>query len=652
MSDLRFLVPAGLFALLSLPLIYLFHMRSPTPKAARVPSLRFWRVAAPKPTEEPRFRRPPLTLDLLLHLAIAALLAFALARPVTTAFAGAFGASGDPIHQIILLDGSTSMASTGDIAGKSRFDQARESAQDRIGSLRSGDSVTLLLFGSRMMTRSASDPAAVNQLESDLDSLQLPGGSADLTAVLLLAGDLRVPGIENRLLLLSDGALSADPSAVSGLGMEIEDRRFGPEGAGNLAILDVTRRNDPARPAAGQLLVSIGNFSSLPNTSTISVTVDDVPVAERSVSFSSEERRVELFNLPANAGTALIRLSPGDSQIYDDAATIQLDGGGFTALNVLIFSDHPDPLARAFGALPGAQVTVETTDAALEGLGTAGFDVAVYDQVIPATAPSSPALFVSPPDSPIFRSPEVLADPAITVIDPGDPLLNGVDLTGIVFGTTPLYALTEGFTAPVQAADGPLVAYGVSASNGLPVALLAMPLQEGNLTERIAFPILIANLADWLAPMPPPSTVKTGEPLIVTPLAITAAVTLVAPDGSRTTLPAPAADAGDRSVSFAETGEPGIYVIDEADADGVLLLSRRVSVNAGSAAESDLRTRSGLSETLAAATASTQGGVSGERMTELWPLLVGLAIVLALIEWLNSVWIARRPLARVSGGVR
>ena len=39
-------------------------------------------------------------------------------------------------------------------------------------------------------------------------------------------------------------------------------------------------------------------------------------------------------------------------------------------------------------------------------------------------------------------------------------------------------------------------------------------------------------------------------------------------------------------------------------------------------------------------------------MTELWPLLVGLAIVLALIEWLNSVWIARRPLARVSGGVR
>ena len=80
--------------------------------------------------------------------------------------------------------------------------------------------------------------------------------------------------------------------------------------------------------------------------------------------------------------------------------------------------------------------------------------------------------------------------------------------------------------------------------------------------------------------------------------------------------------------------------------------ARRVSVNAGSAAESDLRTRSGLSETLAAATASTQGGVSGERLTELWPLLVGLAIVLALIDWLNSVWIARRPLARVSGGVR
>ncbi|MGH2549046.1 MAG: BatA domain-containing protein, partial [Thermomicrobiales bacterium] len=77
MSDFRFLLPAGLIALISLPLVVLFHMRSPTPRAVPVPALRFWRVAAPRPTDEPRFRRPPLTLSMILHLLTALALSLA-----------------------------------------------------------------------------------------------------------------------------------------------------------------------------------------------------------------------------------------------------------------------------------------------------------------------------------------------------------------------------------------------------------------------------------------------------------------------------------------------------------------------------------------------------------------------------------------------
>ncbi len=611
MTDVTLLLPAGLIALVSLPLIYLFHMRSPTPKSARVPSLRFWRVAAPRPTEEPRFRRPPLSLDLLLHLAIAALLAFALARPVTSAFAGALGSSGDPIHQIILLDGSTSMESTGDIAGVSRFEQAIDAARGRIAQLRAGDAVTVVLMGSRVSTRSASDPAAVSQLRDDIDSWSPTGGEADLTAGLLLAGDLRVPGIENRLLLLTDGALSADPAAVESLEMRIEDRRFGPPAAANVAILDLVRRTDPNRPAAGQLLVSIGNFSGLPASITVTLTVDGVPITSRDLSFNGEERRVELFSLPANAGSAIVRVLPGDSQPFDDVASIQLDGGGEAALKVLIFSDAPDPLVRAFGALPGSQLTVETTDAALAGMGSSGFDLVVYDRVVPASAPISPALFIAPPDSEWIRSPELLADPAIAAIDPGDPVLYGVDLTGVVFGATARYELPDGFVIPVAAASGPLVAYGTPAELGVPVALLAMPLDTGNLTERIAFPILIANLAAQLAPAPPASILSAGDPLVIDPAPAAATVTLVDPSGMETSLAAPEAGLGDRSVSFDGTGRPGIYVVNESDEAGLLLSSRRVSVNAGASSESDLRSRAGLTETLA----RSSGAGASERTT-------------------------------------
>ncbi len=637
MSGLSFLIPAGLLALLSLPLIYLFHLRSPTPKTTRVPSLRFWQVSAPRPTEEPRFRRPPLSLDLLLHLGIAALLALALARPVTTAFAGSFGPSSDPIHQIILLDGSTSMASTGDIAGRSRFDDAREAARDRIAGLRAGDAVSVVLFGARISTRSAADPAAVSRLRDEMAEWSAPGGVADLTAALLLAGDLRVPGVENRLLLLTDGAVAADPGAVAALGMAIEDVRFGPPAAGNVAITDLVRRNDPNRPAAAQLLVSVANFASVPLTVTLQLSADGVPVAERDVPFNADERRVELFNLPIEASVAAVRIVPGDSQPIDDIATIQLDGGGIGALNVLIFSDQPDALARAFGALPGARVSVETTDVALAGMGSAGFDLVVYDQVIPASAPVSPALFVAPPDSEWFRSPAMLTEATIVASDPGDPLLDGVDLTGVVLGLTPQYALPEGLTVPVSAADGPLVAYGVDGASGLPVALLASPLDGGNLTERIAFPILIANLADWLAPTPPPVIVRAGEPLIITPNPLTEHVTVVAPGGERTTLTAPPADLGERTVSYTTTGVPGVYVIEEKDGSFDRVATWRVSVNAGHPVESDLRARPGLTDTLAASASANEALDRIERRTELWPLLVGLAVMLALGDWWRSL---------------
>ena len=65
------LAPLGLAALIGIPLIVLFHMRHFTPYERHVPTLRFWREAEPARTDDARFRRPPLTLLLLLQLLVA-----------------------------------------------------------------------------------------------------------------------------------------------------------------------------------------------------------------------------------------------------------------------------------------------------------------------------------------------------------------------------------------------------------------------------------------------------------------------------------------------------------------------------------------------------------------------------------------------------
>jgi hypothetical protein len=308
----------------------------------------------------------------------------------------------------------------------------------------------------------------------------------------------------------------------------------------------------------------------------------------------------------------------------------------------LIFSDSPDAVGRAFGALPGVELTMETTDAARSGMGTSGFDLVVYDQVIPASNPISPALFIAPPDSDLFRSPAMLAETAISTSDPGDPLLNGVDLTGVQLGPTPAYVVPDEFAVPIAANDGPLLAYGNAVTLGIPVVLFASPLTDGNLTERIAFPILIANMADWLAPTPPPAVLRVGDPLLIVPATGVTEVLVVAPDGSQVSLDAPPFEALDRSVVFSATGQAGVYAVEERDADGVVIGERRISVNAGSPTESDLRARPGLTDALSTASSPDVVTSASKQATELWPLLVALALLAAIAEWFHSVWSPRR----------
>ncbi len=84
MSGLSLLAPLGLLALVSVPVVVLLHMRHTTPREQPVPTLRFWLAVAPEQTDRTRFKRPPLSLLLLLQLLIVALLAFGLTRPASS----------------------------------------------------------------------------------------------------------------------------------------------------------------------------------------------------------------------------------------------------------------------------------------------------------------------------------------------------------------------------------------------------------------------------------------------------------------------------------------------------------------------------------------------------------------------------------------
>jgi len=136
---MTFLLPFGLLALLTLPIILVLHLLRERRRRVAVPSLLHW-LNIPRQPEGERIRRLPLTLLLLLHLLIAGLLALALSQPQ---LAGA--PRGAARQTVIILDTSTSMAAR---AGTTtRFAEAQARAEALLRALRPGDRATLIAAG-------------------------------------------------------------------------------------------------------------------------------------------------------------------------------------------------------------------------------------------------------------------------------------------------------------------------------------------------------------------------------------------------------------------------------------------------------------------------------------------------------------------------
>ena len=165
---MTFLLPIGLLALLTIPLILLLHLLRERRRRVAVPSLMHW-LNVPRRHEGQRIRRLPLTLLLLLHLLAAALLGLALGRPqILGRFAGA-------ARQVaVVIDTSTSMAARQ--GASTRFALAQERARAALRALGSQDRATLVAAGPSARIVASGGAADLARLLAAVDQLR-PGGT-------------------------------------------------------------------------------------------------------------------------------------------------------------------------------------------------------------------------------------------------------------------------------------------------------------------------------------------------------------------------------------------------------------------------------------------------------------------------------------------
>ncbi|MBN1979081.1 MAG: VWA domain-containing protein [Anaerolineae bacterium] len=617
-----FLTPfAFTFAALSLPILILYMLKLRRRDVLVSSTLLWQRLLRDREANAPwqRLRR---NLLLFLQLAVLALLMLALARPFVPTPVVVGGSV------VVLLDASASMQATDIADGPTRFDAAVRAARDVVAGLGPGDEATIVSVGPQpQVLASASGDRAL--LRRALDGAVPSDGVADWEAAFALASASLTGSADAKAVIISDGAL---PEALPSLPGEVHFVSVG-GGNANLAIAALATREGNAGPQAFLRLVNYGDTDAEP---LVEFSADGVLFDARRLAVPAHgSADLTLTDLPYDMRVLQARLADASiddaSSIYD---ALPLDNVAWAVHappasgRVLLVSEGNLFLERALGALPSVELVRLDPD---QPLPTEPYALYVYDRVVTGTLPAGNLWLIGPTSSvgdgfPIAVG-GVFTSTAITGVAADDPLLRYVDLSNVHVLQAREVEPPPGARVLVQARGGPLLFVAERPEGRL--AVLTFDLHDSDLPLQIAFPILTANLADWLLPQGAarfPATVRPGDPVSIPSDPEAARIAIVAPDGERHAM-----TPGEQAPVFVATDRLGVYRVEQVGQAGDVLQSAVFAVNLFGAAESDIAPREVVMVGRAEVTAELEGE---EGRREFWPWLAGAALGVVAVEWL------------------
>ena len=590
---MRFLHPAGAWALLlAIPIIAL-HVLRPNRMRRVVSSIVLWkRQTFTLSATSPWQRLVPSRL-LMLQLLGVALFALTLTSPVRLTHA--------PVarHTVFIIDVSGSMEARD--GSPTRLATAKTRARALRDQLPDGGVATIVTAGPQprlaLTTESARAP-----FDSTLASLATASGPTDWPTAFALAQSVDTPATPTVYVLISDGAMSAvDQKAIPvGTSWVRVGRR-----AMNRSVsrISVEVRNGGLRAVA-----AVRSTGGPRATQRLRFVVDGRTVATQRVTVGSGATTEAVANIPAGDRVVAV-LEGGDLLAGDDTAYAV--GATRRELQVLVAGPDDVFLRRLLDALPGVNVE-RTTNPATP---TAGFDLAVYNEVPVPARPTVPFIAIASPGAVPgagVRTTAEVAQPAVTLVRSDLPLLSGIDLSAVGIATSQKLVLDAGTSAePLVSSDAtPLIVRGTA--NNQPFVYFGFALADTNLPLQVAFPLLGDRLVRELggtATVQP--ELHVGDLLPVP----ARAATVIAPSGRRQALVAgsatPTAD------------QPGFWVVREKDRP-----DRILAVNADPS-ESSIEPATTLP--IAFAKAAEEVPFEAQRSLRSW--LIGAILVLLFFEW-------------------
>ena len=581
----------GLIALIGVPVIIILHMLKRKQKDVIIPSTYLWERAADTSVQSKPWQKLKKSLPLILQLTAAALLGLAVARPYISAFGTAY-------NYVVVIDASSSMSAS-DMGG-TRLDYSRERAEKLINSASALSKITII--------EASQSPYVVYGPDTDksaavsaLRGISATGGGIDMETLESIIASETVK---------TDGGIYIFTDSEAGFdGLDANIFYAGKETSNCAVTL--------ASASEGSILANVRNYGEAEETRTVTVYNGNMALAVSDITIPpGSERSVIFKDIYQGSGEFSVVITPNDILEADD--TYYLAVNEASAAKVLLVTDGNTFLENAFGLIEGAEVYKMTSDT-METADLTGYDLYVFDGVVPDVMPSDGGLFIiDPPQGNTYISTGETRE--LNCYSEGVSSLGGGDSLSFIISEAknveiPSWAATE------CSADGvPLIMRG---ENGMQkVCIFSFDIHDSDLPLLKEFPVMIYNLSEWFMPgrIGNGTATKCGDLLNVEASADAAEIIVEDPSGNKRTVapPFPAAE-------YRDTFEPGFYRVTSTDSGGDVTESV-LAVNTLTDGESDLSALYGQDREGTAGKASKGGAaLSG--------ILTILAVLALLAEW-------------------
>jgi Ca-activated chloride channel homolog len=535
---MTFLAPAAAFFALTLPAIvalYFLRIRRPT---RVVPALNLWPDQVRDRQANVPWQRLRFSWLLLLQLLAAAVLVAAAVQPVLSA------GTSLARHSVVLLDVSASMQAR-DVQ-PTRLDEAKKEVGAIIDQLGPQDRMTLVAVGPvpRIVASVVGDRDALHRA---VDGLSASNGSADLSSALTLAAGLVRPGDDARGYLFSDGIVGPiRTDSSSSLPFPVEYHPIGVSGE-NIGLTSLVVRTSAQSRAA---FLHVQNFGQQARTFSLEWRADGALVDVRQLTLAGGQAQDLVLPVPSGATVVSAHIDGGDVFALDDTVTAVARPP--STFRVLLVTPGNVFLQQALALRGDFQIDVV---APADYKSSAPYAMSIFDGFSPPTLPNGPFIMIDPPaGSPLAGGPAIGIG-RVRATDAGDPLLTNVDLNDVhIARSQDLRSSTFGRSL-ITSLQTPLV---VVRDEPFRQALFGFDLHESDLPLRIAFPILVQNLSEWILPPSVPSnSFHPDEPVTLVPETGATSVTVVQPDGSRHAVALGAI------ATFGDTNQVGLYTVEQ-----------------------------------------------------------------------------------------